>query len=120
MVRHRQQLEVGGDNKTRTVLVALDADPHPERRSGFVLGDLESWIEEPANQRLLLTAVLALVADWAAAGCPQASVTPMRQYTTWARACGGFLPAPRLEGASWPTSRRWRIWMTTLPAGLSS
>ena len=76
--------------RSRTVAVALDPGPHPERRTGFALGDMESWIEEPANQRQLLTAVLTLAADWAAVGCPQADVVPMRQYTAWARLAGGF------------------------------
>ena len=83
-------LKIGGDMRSRTVAVALDPGPHPERRTGFALGDMESWIEEPANQRQLLTAVLTLAADWAAVGCPQADVVPMRQYTAWARLAGGF------------------------------
>jgi hypothetical protein len=83
-------LRIGGDNRTRTVLVALDAGPHAERRIGFVIGDLESWIEQPGSQRDLMCAVLILVADWAAAGCPLADVVPMRQFTAWARAAGGF------------------------------
>jgi hypothetical protein len=92
-------LRVGGDMGTRTVLAALDPGmPHPERRSGFVIPDLESWIEEPANQRALLIAVLVLVADWAAAGCPDAAVVPMRQFTRWARAVGGFLAHHGVSG----------------------
>ena len=83
-------LRIGGDNRTRTVLVALDAGPHPERRTGFALPDLESWIEQPGNQRDLMFAVLVLVADWAAAGCPLADVVPMRQFTRWSQAAGGF------------------------------
>ena len=83
-------LRIGGDNRTRTVLVALEPGPRPETRGNFTLDDLESWIEEPGNQRELLLAVLVLVADWAAAGCPQADVVPMRQFTRWARAVAGF------------------------------
>lgn len=74
------------------MLVSLDARmPHPDRRSGFVIPDLESWIEQPANQRLVITALLVLAADWSAAGCPEADVIPMRQFTPWARMCAGFL-----------------------------
>ena len=91
-------IRLGGDMRSRTVVVALDPGPHPERRTDFGLGDLESWIEEPGNQRQLLTAVLTLVADWAAAGCPQADVTPMRQFSKWARACGGFCAHHGVEG----------------------
>jgi hypothetical protein len=85
-------LRLGGDMATRAVLISLDANtPHPERRSGFVIPDLESWIEQSASQRLVLTALLVLAADWSAAGCPEADVMPMRQFTAWARMCGGFL-----------------------------
>jgi len=93
-------IRLGGDMRSRSVLTGLDARmPHPERRTGFAIGDLESWIEDPANQREMLTALLVLVADWAAAGCPQADVLPMRQFSTWARMAGGFLA--RHQDASW-------------------
>jgi hypothetical protein len=92
-------LRIGGDNRTRTVLVRLEPrEAHPERRSGFVIPDLEAWIEKPANQRIVLTALLVLVADWAAAGCPLADVVPMRQFTSWARAAGGLLEHHGVEG----------------------
>jgi hypothetical protein len=92
-------IRLGGDMGTRAVLISLDpAMPHPERRGGFAVGDLESWIEESANQRMLLIALLVLVADWAAAGCPEADVVPMRQFTRWARACGGFLAHHGVSG----------------------
>ena len=85
-------LRLGGDMPTRVVLVALDPRaPNPERRGGFVIGDLESWIREPEHQQAMLAAVLVLVMSWAAAGCPEADVVPMRQFTRWARACGGLL-----------------------------
>jgi len=48
-------------------------------------------VGRPGLRQLLLAALCALVADWAAAGCPEAAVVPMRQFTAWARACGGFL-----------------------------
>jgi hypothetical protein len=85
-------IRLGGDMRTRSVLIGLDPRmPRPEQRSGFAIPDLESWIEQPANQRELLTALTVLVAGWAAAGCPEADVVPMRQFTGWARAAGGFL-----------------------------
>jgi len=92
-------LRIGGDMATRSVVIAIDPQmPHPERRSGFAIADLESWIREPANQRDLLTAVLVLVADWAAAGCPEADVVPVRQFTKWARVCGGLLAHHKVDG----------------------
>jgi hypothetical protein len=84
-------LRLGGDMRTRSVLISIDpAMPHPERRSGFAITDLESWIEQPASQRTLLIALLVLAADWSAAGCPEADVVPMRQFSRWARLAGGF------------------------------
>jgi hypothetical protein len=91
-------LRMGGDNRTRTVLAALEPGPHPERRTGFAIGNLEGWVEDPARQRDLLIAVLVLVASWAAAGCPQADVTPMRQFTAWAQAAAGFCAFHGVEG----------------------
>jgi hypothetical protein len=93
-------LRVGGDMGQRTVLISIDPDmPHPERRSGFAVPDLESCIEEHAWQKAILLAVLVLVADWAAAGCPQpADMVPMRQFSGWARACGGFLAHHGIDG----------------------
>ena len=92
-------LRVGGDMSSRVVLICIDPRmPHPERRSGFAIPDLEAWIEEPASQQDLLTAVLVLVADWAAAGCQLASVVPMRQFTKWAQVCGGLLAHHRVDG----------------------
>jgi len=35
--------------------------------------------------------VLVLVTDWAAAGCLEAGVVPMRQFTRWAEVLGGVL-----------------------------
>jgi hypothetical protein len=85
-------LRAGGDMASRMVLISIDPRmEHPERRSGFVITDLEGWLELPDSRRKLLDAVCVLVADWAAAGRPEADVTPMRQFTRWARACGGLL-----------------------------
>jgi hypothetical protein len=92
-------LRLGGDMRSRSVLIALDPKmPHPERRGGFAIGNLETWIEAPGNQREVMTALLVLVADWAAAGCPEADVMLMRQFTPWARTAAGFLAHHGVEG----------------------
>ena len=92
-------IRLGGDMRSRTVLIRIDPGmAHPERRKGFRIPDLESWIEDPANQSDLLMALLVLVADWAAAGCADAEVTPMRQFTRWARAAGGLLEHHGVSG----------------------
>jgi hypothetical protein len=92
-------LRIGGDMATRVVLVGLDANqPHPERRGGFAISDLESWIRKPEHQQAVLAAVLVLVLDWAAAECPEADVVPMRQFTRWARTAGGLLAHHGVDG----------------------
>lgn len=92
-------LAVGGDMASRTVLVRLDPDmPHPEERSGFTIPDLPQWIMEQGNRRTLLRHVLTLIVDWCAAGAPQAEGVTMRQFTPWARAVGGFLAHHGIEG----------------------
>lgn len=85
-------LNVGGDMASRTVLVQLDPNmPNPEQRTGFAIGQLDHWILNPANQRTVLWHLLVLIADWIAAGGPRAHGLAMRQFTTWAEAVGGLL-----------------------------
>jgi hypothetical protein len=85
-------LRLGGDMRTRSVLVALNPDmPRPEERTGFQIPDLDQWILAPANQRLVLWHLLALVADWTRCGAPRRRGLTMRQFTPWAEAVGGFL-----------------------------
>ncbi len=92
-------LAVGGDMASRTVLVRLDPDmPAPELRTGFAIPSLETWILDPANQRRVLWHLLILVTDWTAAGAPTAAGPAMRQFTPWARALGGFLGHHRVSG----------------------
>ena len=85
-------LSVGGDMATRSVLVQLDPDmPRPEERTGFAIPNLDTWILDPANQAEVLRHLLVLVLDWTAAGAPRAKGVPMRQFTTWTEALGGLL-----------------------------
>ena len=86
-------LRVGGDIASRSVYVRLKpASPHPEERTGFVLGDLEAWLKDPRHRSELLWRLLVLVADWVAAGTPRDTGLPaMRQFTAWAHGAGGFL-----------------------------
>jgi hypothetical protein len=85
-------LLLGGDMATRTVLVRLNPDmPHPEERTGFTIANLDQWILSPANQRRLLWHLLVLVIDWTRAGAPRRQGIVMRQFSPWAEAIGGFL-----------------------------
>ena len=92
-------LRVGGDMASRTVLIRLDPRmPRPEERTGFAIPNLEQWILTPANQRQLLRHLLVLVLDWTSAGAPRARVRPMRQFTNWAEAIAGFLAYHQVPG----------------------
>ena len=85
-------LRLGGDMRTRSVLVGLNPDmPRPEERTGFQIPHLDQWILAPANQRQVLWHLLVLVADWTRSGAPRRPGLTMRQFTSWAEAVGGFL-----------------------------
>ncbi len=85
-------LRLGGDMRTRSVLVGLNPDmPRPEERTGFQIPHLDQWILAPANQRQVLWHLLVLVADWTRSGAPCRPGPTMRQFTSWAEAVGGFL-----------------------------
>ena len=85
-------LRLGGDMRTRSVLVGLNPDmPRPEERTGFQIPNLDQWILAPANQRQVLWHLLVLVADWTRSGRRGEPGLTMRQFTPWAEAVGGFL-----------------------------
>lgn len=85
-------LLLGGDMATRTVLIRLNPDmPHPEERTGFTIPNLDQWILNPANQRRVLWHLLILVIDWTRNEAPRQAGITMRQFTPWAEAVGGFL-----------------------------
>lgn len=91
-------LRLGGDMATRTVLVRLDPKmPRPELRTNFTIPHLEQWIKQPENQRLLLRHLLILVMDWITAGAPRTNHV-MRQFSVWAAAVGGFLAHHEIDG----------------------
>jgi hypothetical protein len=85
-------LRLGGDMRTRSVLVGLNPDmPRPEERTGFQIPGLDQWILAPTNQRQVLWHLLVLVAHWTRSGAPRHPGLTMRQFTPWAEAVGGFL-----------------------------
>jgi hypothetical protein len=92
-------LRLGGDMRTRSVLVGLNPDtPKPEERTGFKIPVLDQWILAPVNQRQVLWHLLVLVADWTRSGAPRRSGVTMRQFTPWAEAVGGFLAHHGIPG----------------------
>jgi hypothetical protein len=92
-------LRLGGDMATRTVLVRLNPDmPHPEERTGFAIPGLDDWVLRPANQRRILWNLLVLITDWTHSGAPRQHGITMRQFTPWAEAVGGFLSHHGING----------------------
>ena len=92
-------LRLGGDMRTRSVLVSLSPDtPRPEERTGFAIPNLDQWILVPANQRTVLWHLLVLVADWTRQGAPRRAGLTMRQFSSWAEAVGGFLAHHGIDG----------------------
>ncbi|MDQ3405233.1 MAG: hypothetical protein M3548_17885 [Actinomycetota bacterium] len=93
-------IRLGGDMATRTVLVRLDPnDPHPDQRdqTRFGIPHLDTWLKTPANRATVLRHLLILVMDWINAAAPRSGHT-MRQFTNWAGAAGGFLAHHGVDG----------------------
>jgi hypothetical protein len=93
-------IRLGGDMATRTVLVRLDPnDPHPDQRdqTQFGIPHLDTWLKHPTNRATVLRHLLILVMDWITAGAPRSDHT-MRQFTTWAQATGGLLEHHGISG----------------------
>ncbi len=92
-------LRLGGDMVTRSVLVGLDPGiPHPELRTGFKIPNLDEWILRTVNQCTVLWNLLVMVAGWTSNGAPRATGLTMRQFTQWAEGVGGFLAYHGIDG----------------------
>jgi hypothetical protein len=93
-------IRLGGDMATRTVLVRLDPDdPHPDQRdqTQFGIPHLDTWLKDHRNRITVLRHLLILVMDWITAGAPRSGHT-MRQFTSWAQATGGLLAHHGIDG----------------------
>lgn len=90
-------LRLGRDMLARTVPIMLDpgTDRPTERPFEVRLDDAETLRRMRPE---LLTAVLTVVRAWVLAGAPEAEAAPLRQFTTWARLCGGLLAFMGVEG----------------------
>jgi hypothetical protein len=89
-------VEVGGDFGQRTVRIALDyGKPHPDRRTGFRIPDIEEWTR--ASRGTVIRALLILASAWQAGGAPITSHV-MRGFTPWARTLGGLLEFHEIPG----------------------
>ncbi|MFJ4708417.1 bifunctional DNA primase/polymerase [Streptomyces anulatus] len=84
-------MRFGGDNASRSFMVTLDADmERPDLRSGFKLGNLETWLKSADNRARVVRCLLVLGRAWAMANAPTLRA-PMRGYDWWSDAMAGFL-----------------------------
>lgn len=90
-------LSLGGDMMSRSVLVKLSPEGDPAKRGGFLLGDLLAWLHVDANVDRLRGVLMLLAIDWIRAGAPRIDY-PMRNFTHWAGALGGFLKHHKIKG----------------------
>jgi len=90
-------LQIGGDLGRRSYLIRLDARiPRPWTRTGFRHPDLLGWVA--AHRGELLSALLAFVRAWVAAGSPSAEVPVMGGFEEWTQIVGGVLAHGDVKG----------------------
>ena len=91
-------LRLGGDMRTRSVLVGLNPDmPHPEERTGFTIPNLDQWILARPTSGTSCGTSWSWSPTGPAAGAPRQTGLTMRQFTPWAEAVGGFLAHHGIE-----------------------
>ncbi len=98
-------LRLEGDNASRSLLVGLDAGvERPDLRTGFKLGDLDTWLESSTNRGRVVRSLLVLARAWIVAGAPRIE-TPMRGFSWWASAMAGLLDFHGIGGFLGNTDR---------------
>lgn len=93
-------IALGGDLKSRTVMVRIDPRmERPDRRdtTTFAIGDLKNWLTSQDNQIKIIHALMVLIRAWAAAGMPKKRVE-MRSFNGWAQNVGGLLDHHGIPG----------------------
>jgi hypothetical protein len=90
-------LLLGGDLVRRTLWVAIDPHvPHPERRTGFAIADLEQWVTERRGE--ILHALLTMVRSWVAAGSPMGASRSSDGYSRWSNTVTAILEHAGIPG----------------------
>lgn len=92
-------ITLGGDMRTRTVLVGLDPGvPDPSKRTGFSVGNMEVWLQSGENRVELIRALLVIAQRWFSDGAQRAEKHVMRSFTGWAQVVGGILSSIGVDG----------------------
>jgi hypothetical protein len=90
-------LSLGGDLARRTIWITIDPGvPHPERRTGFAIQDLERWTREHRGQ--LIHALLTLVRAWVSASMPKPELKGSDSYSRWTQTIAGILANAGIAG----------------------
>jgi hypothetical protein len=92
-------IKLGGDIPSRSVLIDLNPGPlDPKQRpvSEFALGDLDAWIGREESKVRVIRALLILITDWTAHGCPRSDVR--HRFAGWAAIVGGVLEYHGIKG----------------------
>lgn len=89
-------LEIGGDNARRTLMVRIDPKvPNPEERTDFAIANLPEWVAE--RRGMLVTALLILVRAWVNAGRPDEKQSS-DSFAPMLEAINGILSVAEIEG----------------------
>jgi hypothetical protein len=87
--------QLGGDLVPRSLWVSIDPrEPHPERRTGFAIDDLPTWVHEHRGE--LLAALLTLVRWWFTHGKPTEPAGDI--YGRWVGVVRGILFTAGIPG----------------------
>ncbi|MGN0094863.1 MAG: DNA polymerase [Corynebacterium sp.] len=91
-------VEVPADAARRSIPVRLYTDdPHPEKRTDFLVNDLKRWVSD--NRARILSACLTLVQAWLDRGRPkQPGLVRPGSFETWADVVGGILYVAGIPG----------------------
>src|ERR1035437_744919 len=92
-------VRLGGDIPSRSVLISLDpgpSDPKLRDATKFKLGDISVWLTRDENKVRVIRALLTLITDWAAHGCPRSTV--QHRFAEWAAVVGGVLKHHKIDG----------------------
>ena len=98
-VSNGNNVRLGGDIPSRSVRIHLDPGPgDPKERdvTEFKLGDISVWLTQEENKIKVIRALLTLINDWAAHGCP--GTKAHHGFAEWAAVVGGVLEHHKIEG----------------------
>lgn len=88
---------MSGELLRRSVPVFLDTKlAKPTEGRTFKYPNIKRHVEE--KRWALVTAVLTLIQNWVAKGCPDPKVNPLASYEEWTRVVGGVLEAAEISG----------------------